>query len=95
MYQASKSRGQDMTSDLFGSLTMIPAIFFILIVVIGNFFITNLFIGVIIAKYNREQELFGKNFMLTDDQKKWVKNRLEIIYAQPKYKMNPPNNEWR
>ncbi len=67
MYQSSKSRGQDMTPDLYGGLTVIPTIFFIAIVVIGNFFITNLFIGVIIAKYNREQELFGKNFMLTDD----------------------------
>ncbi len=48
-----------------------------------------------IAKYNREQELFGKNFMLTDDQKKWVKNRLEIIYAKPIYRMNLPENENR
>ena len=92
MNQASKSRGQDMTPDLFGGLSVIPSLFFIAIVIIGNFFIANLFIGVIIAKYNREQELFGKNFMLTDEQKKWVKNRLEIIKAQPKYKMNPPNN---
>jgi hypothetical protein len=67
MYQASKSRGQDMTPDLFDGLSPIPIIFFIAIVIIGNFFITNLFIGVIIAKYNREQELFGKNFMLTDE----------------------------
>lgn len=56
-----------MTYDIFGDLSAIPIIFFIAIVVIGNFFISNLFIGVIIAKYNREQELFGKNFMLTED----------------------------
>ena len=66
MYQASKSRGQDMTPNLYGSLSVIPILFFIAIVIIGNFFISNLFIGVIIAKFNREQELFGKNFMLTD-----------------------------
>ena len=66
MYQASKSRGQDMTPNLYGGLSVIPILFFIAIVIIGNFFISNLFIGVIIAKFNREQEIFGKNFMLTD-----------------------------
>jgi len=66
MYQASKSRGKDMTPNLYGGLSVIPILFFIAIVIIGNFFISNLFIGVIIAKFNREQELFGKNFMLTD-----------------------------
>ncbi len=81
-----------MTPDLYGGLSVIPILFFIAIVIFGNFFINNLFIGVILAKYNREQELFGKNFMLTDAQKKWVKNRLEIVYAQPKFKMNLPFN---
>jgi hypothetical protein len=55
-----------MTPNLYGGLSVIPILFFIAIVIIGNFFVSNIFIGVIIAKYNREQELFGKNFMLTD-----------------------------
>jgi len=55
-----------MTPELFGGLSVIPILFFIAIVIIGNFFISNLFIGVIIAKFNREQELFGKNFMLIE-----------------------------
>lgn len=29
----------------------------------------NLFVGVIINKYNRQKELAGKDFMLTDEQK--------------------------
>lgn len=41
----------------------------------------NVFIGVIIAKYNRESEMGGKNYLLTDAQKKWVKQRLNIIYS--------------
>jgi hypothetical protein len=52
---------------LLGEFSVIPILFFISIIVFGKFFISNLFIGVMIAKYNREQELFGKNFMLTDD----------------------------
>ena len=48
-----------------------------------------------LAKYNREKELAGKNYMLTESQKKWVKNRLDIIYASPIIKMQMPANEWK
>ena len=50
-------------------------IYFVIVVIIGNFFLINLFVGVIITTYNREKELVGKDFMLTDLQKKWIKNR--------------------
>jgi hypothetical protein len=46
---------------------------------VGNFFLLNLFMGVVISKYNRERELNGKNFYLTEEQKKWVNNRLNIL----------------
>lgn len=55
----------------------------------------NIFIGVIVAKYNREKELAGKNHLLTEEQKKWMKNRMNIIYSKPKYKMEMPKNELR
>jgi voltage-dependent calcium channel L type alpha-1D len=55
-----------MTSGYFQQLDYLPTIFFILIVTFGNFFLINLFIGVIISKYNREKELAGKDYMLTD-----------------------------
>lgn len=32
----------------------------------------NLFVGVIISAYNREQERLGKNFMLSKEQKQWI-----------------------
>jgi hypothetical protein len=51
------------------------------IVILGNFFVMNLFIGVLISKYNREKELQGKDFMLTESQKKWVKNRMNILQS--------------
>jgi voltage-dependent calcium channel L type alpha-1D len=66
MYHSSKIRGKDMTSGYFQQLDYLPTIFFILIVTFGNFFLINLFIGVIISKYNREKELAGKDYMLTD-----------------------------
>ena len=95
MYHASKVRGEDLTPNFQDSLHFVPAIFFVAIVIFGNFFLINLFIGVIISKYNREKELAGKDYMLTEDQKKWVKNRMNIISAQPKYKMEMPQEGWR
>jgi hypothetical protein len=62
-----------MTPDLYGDVSNLVVIFFIFIIVVGNFFIMNIFIGVIIAKYNRETELGGKEYLLTEAQKKWVK----------------------
>ena len=73
----------------------IGAIFFVIVVVIGNFFLLNLFIGVIITTYNREKELVGKDFMLTDMQKKWLKNRQMIVSAEPKFRMKLPYEDWR
>jgi hypothetical protein len=29
--------------------------------------------------FNREKELVGKDFMLTEEQKKWVKDRIMIL----------------
>jgi hypothetical protein len=52
-------------------------------------------VGVLIAKYNREKELAGKDYMLTAEQKKWVKNQMNIIYAQPKFQMTMPRQDWR
>lgn len=37
----------------------LTSIYFVVIVIFGNFFIMNLFIGVIISQYNREKELLG------------------------------------
>jgi hypothetical protein len=34
--------------------------------IIGYFFISNLFIGVIITTYNREKEVLGRSLALTD-----------------------------
>ena len=67
MYHTSKIRGEDMTSNYENPLKIIPSIFFVIIVTFGNFFMINLFIGVIISKYNRERELAGKDYMLTEE----------------------------
>jgi len=84
-----------MTIDYLSGLSIPTTLFFIFIVIVGDFFFMNLFVGVIIAKYNRENELAGKNHLLTETQRKWLQNRMNIIFSQPVYKMVMPSNQLR
>jgi hypothetical protein len=79
MYKATSMRSLDLTHAVNTLENPVAAIFFLIAMIIGNFFLQNLFIGVIITQYNREKELMGKDFMLTEKQKKWVKNRVMIL----------------
>lgn len=79
MYKATTIRLDDLTHAIDTLENPVAAIFFLIVMIIGNFFLQNLFIGVIITQYNREKELMGKDFMLTDEQKKWVKSRVMIL----------------
>lgn len=66
MYRATNIRGLDLipSSD---AESPFSAILFVFIVIIGNFLLLNLFIGVIITSYNRQKELMGKDLMLTEE----------------------------
>ena len=33
--------------------------------IVGSFFILNLFVGVVVSNFNREKEKIGKDFLLT------------------------------
>ena len=66
------------------------SLFFITYIVVCSFFILNLFVGVVITTYNREKEKLGKNFLLTDRQKKWLEAKLMIIEAKPKVHLRKP-----
>lgn len=57
MYQASGLRGRDLVPNIEEIEAPLVSLYFIFIVIVGNFFLLNLFIGVIISKYNREREL--------------------------------------
>jgi hypothetical protein len=82
MFHAAKTNGKDMMPVEGQELSSpLVTLFFVLVVILGNFFIMNLFIGILISKYNRERELQGKDFMLTESQKKWVKNRMNILQS--------------
>jgi hypothetical protein len=67
MYFASRTNEIDVAPFHNKLSSNISSLFFVITVVLGNFFLMNLFIGVIITKYNRQKELAGKDFMLTDE----------------------------
>ncbi|ETL93484.1 hypothetical protein L917_08354 [Phytophthora nicotianae] len=49
------------------------AAFFVNFMMFGSFFVVNLFIGVIINNFNKMTDALGDSFMLTSEQKKWIK----------------------
>jgi len=47
--------------------------------IVANFFLLNLFVGVVISTYNREKETLGRNFLLTEKQRKWLENKIMMV----------------
>jgi len=41
------------------------AFFYIIFILVGSFFILNLFVGIVISNFNREKERIGKDFLLS------------------------------
>ena len=93
MYFGVWTRGIDL-SKAPGSKPFI-SLFFITYIVVCSFFILNLFVGVVITTYNREKEKLGRNFLLTERQKKWLEAKLLIIEAKPKVYLRKPKEKWR
>jgi hypothetical protein len=40
-------------------------LYYMFFILVGDFFVLNLFVGVVISTFNREKELLGRNFLLT------------------------------
>lgn len=93
MYRAAAIKGINLApSPLFN---IYYSLFFVIFIIVGSFFILNLFVGVIISSFNNEKETYGKNFLLTEKQKKWLEAKLMIIQSKPLVKMKISNSEWR
>lgn len=82
MYRGVDSVGIDMepirNNQIFWSL------FFMIFVFFGNFLILDLFTGVVVSTFNKEKEILGKNFLLTDNQKKWLEQKKICMKIKPK-----------
>jgi voltage-dependent calcium channel T type alpha-1G len=70
MYSIVNSGGPEHVSGF--KNTPLVAIFFIVFIIFGAFFMTNLFVGVVINAFNKESDRLGKDFLLTDKQKSWI-----------------------
>eukprot|EP00892_Ulva_mutabilis_P001295 jgi/Ulvmu1/11166/UM072_0002.1 len=69
------------------------AMYFVAFVVVGSFFVLNLFVGVAIDKFNQMQtEHLGQNIFLTPEQEQWVTiQRLLANTKPPKSPTKPAN----
>ncbi len=70
MYRAVKSTDIDYMPK--SNQAPYIGFFFVVFIIVGSFFILNLFVGVVISTYNRERERLGRNFLLTENQRSWV-----------------------
>lgn len=61
-------------------------------VVIAQFFLMNLFVGVVVSTFTTEADLQSGNNLLTDKQKEWIDARVLVLKASPLKKPQPPNN---
>ena len=72
------------------------ALFFIAFIIVGAFFISNLFVGIIVHKFNVARSEEKRSVFLTDDQQVWFDNLLSAMTTSP-HKVNPAPHvsEWR
>jgi hypothetical protein len=55
----------------------------------------NLFVGVVTSTYNREKDNLGKNYLLTENQKKWIEAKIILINAKPRRRYKQPSTSIR
>ena len=58
-------------------------LYFLAFIIIGSQFFVNLFVGVVTNTFNKEKERLGKNYLLTDTQKEWIRVTLMGFKAKP------------
>ena len=71
------------------------SIFFIFFIMIGAFFIVNMFVGVVISTFNREKENMGRNVMLSKHQREWIDTKLVVIKTKPMIRIKEPGSCFR
>ena len=70
-------------------------LFFVAFIVVGNFFILNLFVGVVIDNFNRLKESLDGLALLTRRQREWVDTQLAMSKVKPKRVVAMPANPIR
>ncbi|CAG9459996.1 unnamed protein product [Pedinophyceae sp. YPF-701] len=93
MYNGIDSRGEDKAIQRDASPWY--ALFFIFFVVVGAFFILNLFVGVTIDKFNEmKKKAAGKSVFLTEEQSKWLTVQKLLALIKPQRKQQRPKSNY-
>jgi hypothetical protein len=88
MYAAVDNMGKDMQHKRDANLGNIA--FFLLFMLIGAFFVMELFVGVVIDNFNRLREKKGGNIFMTEEQEAWAKTQAFIMKIKPEKKIKKP-----
>lgn len=57
--------------------------FYIFFVIVGNFFLSNLFAGVVVDSFNTERDKLGGFSEMTEAQKNWILIQQRILKLKP------------
>ena len=90
MYNGIDSRGEDLLSERLNRRYY--GIYFVLIILLSAFFIANLFIGVVINTYNNQLDYYDGNFLLSENQRRWLKVSTLIFQSSPVPNIQEPKN---
>ncbi|GLE00221.1 hypothetical protein PINS_up008948 [Pythium insidiosum] len=93
MMAAVDARGIDMQPERDNNTVWV--FFFVAFILIGSFFVVNLFVGIIIDNFNRMKAALGGDFMLTEEQKKWIEAQKAASRVGPIRKLRRPNHRFR
>ncbi|KAE9057974.1 hypothetical protein PF010_g31170, partial [Phytophthora fragariae] len=68
-------------------------VFYIAFMVVGSFFVMNVFVGVIIDNFNTMKAKLGGDFLLTPEQKKWMEAQKSATRIGPIRILKPPKQQ--
>ena len=71
------------------------SLYFISFIIVGNIFIMNIFVGVVIDKFNRLKDRMCGYALMTRDQKEWVEQEKQMIRLDLQREKNPPKNPFQ
>ena len=89
MYAAIDQRGVDMQPVR--DFNRLWAIYFVVFLVFGAFFILELFVGVIIENFSRLREIKGHGLLMTDAQRRWAQTQNFIMKIRPEVLLRRPD----
>ena len=77
------------------SSTGLIILFYVMYIVVGSFFVINLFVGVVIDNFNSLKEASGgDSIFMTDEQKEWSNTQKFVMKLKPERKYEPPKNKY-